>query len=91
MWCRVLSSNFEYSKSGSNDSLRVPVPNTCKLRMERERASLIRAVGSRLAGTNTQILTQSLYFNYYHLNPKYLIIGYMDTLGLSNCHELVPP
>ena len=30
---------------------------------------------------NNQILAQNLYYNYYYPKPKYLIIGYMDTLG----------
>ena len=29
------------------------------------------------------ILAQDLYYNYYYTKPKYLIIGYMDPLGIS--------
>ena len=28
------------------------------------------------------ILTPSLYYNYYYLKPKYLLVGYMDPLGV---------
>ena len=33
---------------------------------------------------NNHILTQNLYYNYYYPKPKYLIIGYLDPLGLSS-------
>ena len=32
----------------------------------------------RVQVPNNHMLTQSLYYNYYYLYPKYLIIGYMD-------------
>ena len=36
----------------------------------------------RVQVPNNHILTQNLYYNHYYPNPKYLIIGYMDPLGL---------
>ena len=39
---------------------------------------------------NNHILTQNLYYNYYYPNPKYLIIGYMDPLGLFHPQVLKP-
>ena len=35
----------------------------------------------RVQVLNNHILTQNPYYNYYYPNPKYLIIGYMDSLG----------
>ena len=41
-----------------------------------------RSRGANVGTTaNNHILTQDLYYNYYYLTPKYLIIGYMDLLG----------
>ena len=37
----------------------------------------------RVQVPNNHILTQNLYHNYYYPNPKYLIIGYMDPLGIG--------
>ena len=39
-------------------------------------------VSLRVQEPNNHILTQNLYYNYYYPKPKYLIIGYMDPLGL---------
>ena len=39
-------------------------------------------VSLRVQVPNNHILTQNLYYNYYYPNPKYLIIGYMDPLGM---------
>ena len=33
----------------------------------------------RVQVPNNHILAQNLYYNYYYPNPKYLIIGYMET------------
>ena len=38
----------------------------------------------RVQVPNNRILTQNLYYNYYYPNPKYLIIGYLDPLGILN-------
>ena len=32
---------------------------------------------------NNHILTQKVYYSYYYPKPKYLIIGYMDPLGMG--------
>ena len=44
-------------------------------------ASDLEFLTLRVQVPNNHILTQNLYYNYYYPNPKYLIIGYMDTLG----------
>ena len=36
----------------------------------------------RVQVPNNYILTQNLYQNDYYPNPKYVIIGYMDPLGI---------
>ena len=38
---------------------------------------------------NNDILTQNVYQNHYYPNPKYLIIGYMDPLGIV-CSDGAP-
>ena len=35
-------------------------------------------VSLRVQVRNDHILTQNLYYNYYYLIPKYLLIGYLD-------------
>ena len=35
----------------------------------------------RVQVLNTHVLTQTLYYNYYYPNPRYLIIRYLDPLG----------
>ena len=32
---------------------------------------------------SNHILTQNQYYNYYYPKPKYLVLGYMDPLGMS--------
>ena len=41
-----------------------------------------KALSLRVQVPNNHIRTPNLYCNYYYPNPKYLIIGYMDHLGL---------
>ena len=36
----------------------------------------------RVQVPDNHILTQNLDYNYYYPDPKYLIIGYMDPLGI---------
>ena len=36
----------------------------------------------RVQVPNNDILSQKVYQNHYYPNPKYLIIGYMDPLGV---------
>ena len=45
-----------------------------------------RALSStlRVQVPNNHKLTQNLYYNYHYPNPKYLIIGYMDSLGQTS-------
>ena len=43
---------------------------------------LLGDLSLRVQVPNNHILTQNLYYNYYYPNPKYLIIGYMDPLGM---------
>ena len=38
----------------------------------------------RVQVPNNHILTQNLYYNYYYPKPKYLIIGYLDPLGVES-------
>ena len=40
-------------------------------------------LSQRVQVPNNHILTPNLYYNYYHPNPKYLIIGYMDPQGFK--------
>ena len=40
-------------------------------------------VSLRVQVPNNHILTQNLYYDYYYPDPKYLIIWYMDPLGLA--------
>ena len=35
----------------------------------------------RVQVPNNHILAQNQYYNYYYPKPKYLVIGYMDSLG----------
>ena len=44
----------------------------------------------RVQVANGHIPTQNLYYNNYYPNPKYLIIGYMDPLGLKEPQTLNP-
>ena len=44
----------------------------------------------RVQVPNSHILTPSLYYNYYYPNPKYLMIGYMDPLGILVLYFLDP-
>ena len=39
-------------------------------------------ISLRVQVHNKHTLAQNLYHNYYYPNPKYLLIGYMDPLGL---------
>ena len=41
-------------------------------------------VSLRVQVPNNHILTQNQYSNYYYPKPTYLIIGYMDPLGLGS-------
>ena len=43
----------------------------------------------RVQVPNNHILTQNLYYYNYSPKPKYLIIGYMDPLGLGMVDLLV--
>ena len=40
-------------------------------------------ISLRVQVPNNHIPTQNLYYRYYYPNPKYLIIGYMDPLGMD--------
>ena len=53
------------------------------LKTELTRGFRVEGLGltQRVQVPNNHILTQTLYYNYYYLKPKYLIIGYMDPLG----------
>ena len=44
----------------------------------------------RVQVPNNHMLTPNLYYNYYCPNPKYLIIGYMDPLGMFNIKLAIP-
>ena len=45
----------------------------------RAEVQALNSFSLRVTVPNNHILTQNLYYNYYYPNPKYLIIGYMDT------------
>ena len=45
----------------------------------------------RVQVANNHILTPNLYYNYYHPNPKYPVIGYMDPLGLLSLQKFKAP
>ena len=40
-------------------------------------------ISLRVQVCNNHILTRNLYYNHYYPNPKHLIIGYMDPLGIA--------
>ena len=42
----------------------------------------------RVQVPNNHILTKNLYYNYYYPKPKYLIIGYLDPLGIEDLTRL---
>ena len=41
-----------------------------------------RLLSLRVQVPDNYILTQNLYYHYYSPKPKYLIIGYLDPLGI---------
>ena len=40
-------------------------------------------VSLRVQVPNNHLLTQNLYYNHYYPKTKYLIVGYLDPVGLS--------
>ena len=43
----------------------------------------VYGVSLRIQVPNNHILTRNLYYNYYYPKPKYLIIEYLDPLGIG--------